>query len=85
MVLYTDGCDIETVLADSIFPSRNYPAERTAGTMAEKMPERERIQAALQATGSREEAAARLGMSRSTLWRKMKQYGFLGDTAEAVL
>lgn len=38
--------------------------------------QRERIQLALRdAKGRRAEAAERLGMSRSTLWRKMKEFG----------
>jgi len=40
--------------------------------------ERARITAALEATGgSRADAAERLGMSRTSLWRKMKRYGLL--------
>ena len=41
--------------------------------------EREAIARALtEAGGARSVAAARLGMSRTTLWRKMKEYGLEG-------
>ena len=42
--------------------------------------ERDAIQAALAQTGGvRSAAAERLGMSRTTLWRKMKEYGLADD------
>jgi DNA-binding NtrC family response regulator len=45
--------------------------------------ERERIRRALNiAGGNRERAASMLGMSRTTLWRKMKAYGVSPDAAE---
>ena len=45
--------------------------------------ERERIHRALQiAEGNRERAASMLGMSRTTLWRRMKASGVSSDTAE---
>lgn len=41
--------------------------------------EREAIRSALEATEHhREQAARMLGMSRTTLWRKMKEYGLVG-------
>lgn len=44
--------------------------------------ERQRIQAALnQSGGRREEAARRLGVSRVTLWKRMKQLGWRPDAA----
>ena len=44
--------------------------------------ERARIQRALEATGGRKaEAAARLGISRSTLWRKMKEHHISASTS----
>ena len=58
------------------------PAERLAAPPAsprrsvEEMAEIERIREALVAARYRRAEAARiLGMSRTTLWRKMKQYG----------
>ena len=81
MVLYTDGCNLVSVLSDSIFPSRAVPESGTILPAAEE-PECSRIRSALQMTGSREEAALRLGISRSTLWRKMKQYGLMETNAE---
>ena len=37
--------------------------------------DRERVLTALENHGSMTEAAASLGVSRQTLWRKMKKYG----------
>ncbi len=51
-------------------PQRREPGSSTLGDM-----ERQRILEALQATGGRKgEAAKRLGMNRSTLWRKLREY-----------
>jgi two-component system response regulator AtoC len=45
--------------------------------------ERQRILDALEkARGQRGEAAAHLGMARSTLWRKMREYGIVSPIAE---
>ena len=64
------------------WPERPRPAERLAEPSApaprsaEELAEIERIREALAATRYRRAEAARLlGMSRTTLWRKMKQYG----------
>jgi transcriptional regulator of acetoin/glycerol metabolism len=49
-----------------------------AVTEASLDSEGERIRAALEAhQWRRAEAAAALGMSRTTLWRKMREYGLL--------
>ena len=45
--------------------------------------ERQRILEALQKTnGRRDDAAAQLGMARSTLWRKIREYGIVSPKAE---
>ncbi len=58
------------------------PGPRLANRMAREpgaSPEADRISVALErAAGHRGRAAQSLGMSRATLWRKMKQYGLLG-------
>lgn len=77
MVLYREGCDMLQVLSSSIFPSQEYSALPTDPRPSHEQSEREQICAALQAAGSREAAAAQLGVSRSTLWRKMRQYHLL--------
>jgi two-component system response regulator HydG len=58
-------------------PSQTAPAQSPAPSRAESQPdERERIiQALQQAGGRREEAAGLLGISRVTLWKKIKAYG----------
>jgi transcriptional regulator with PAS, ATPase and Fis domain len=71
MVLYESGDSPERILEDLL--AQNAPAPQTAaGTQTHAGRERNRIIAALSAAGSREAAAEILGMSRSTLWRKMK-------------
>ncbi|MBP2676238.1 MAG: modulated sigma54 specific transcriptional regulator, Fis family [Deltaproteobacteria bacterium] len=51
-------------------PGARAPDERTAGTDADRLRD-----ALARCGGNRTEAAARLGVSRVTLWRKMKQLG----------
>lgn len=52
------------------------PARRDPLHLTEKDLERERLLSALREAGGRKsEAAETLGMSRSTLWRKLKQHG----------
>jgi transcriptional regulator with PAS, ATPase and Fis domain len=54
-------------------PAVNEPEAPVSGPLP---AEAKRIQRALErAGGSREQAAASLGMSRTTLWRKLKQFG----------
>jgi transcriptional regulator of acetoin/glycerol metabolism len=54
------------------------PAERSSDTLAER--ERRAILDTLESTGWRLTAAARkLGISRTTLWRRLKRYGNTRD------
>ena len=71
MVLYEGGDD-----ADEILLSCFSAIERSAKVHQEEgsPQERERIVRALKTAACRDEAAGMLGISRSTLWRKMKQY-----------
>lgn len=58
--------------------------ESRAPALHEIDDERERIQRALEnAEGNRERAASMLGMSRTTLWRRMKAHGVSSDTTES--
>ncbi|HAU39186.1 MAG TPA: sigma-54-dependent Fis family transcriptional regulator, partial [Phycisphaerales bacterium] len=54
-------------------------AERAGGLReALTLPEKHLIVAALEAAGgNRQDAAARLGINRSTLYKKMKKHGLL--------
>lgn len=62
-ILYQPGMDVEAAMADAL------------GLPPECQSERRRIELALRAAGgSREEAAQALGISRTTLWRKLKEY-----------
>ena len=62
-ILYQPGMDVEAAMADAL------------GLPPECQSERKRIELALRAAGgSREEAAQALGISRTTLWRKLKEY-----------
>ncbi len=54
---------------------RGEPPPERAGYGVEEEDEERRVRAALAAAGGhREQAAERLGISRTTLWRKMKEY-----------
>jgi transcriptional regulator of acetoin/glycerol metabolism len=66
-VMLLDG---EAALGEAVFLG----ADGSVNTLAER--EREAIQEALSATGGRlAEAARRLGISRTTLWRRLRAYG----------
>ena len=61
-----------------ILGTQDHPPERYRKNTA---PEHERAaiaRALTEAGGARTTAAERLGMSRTTMWRKMKQYGVEG-------
>jgi transcriptional regulator with PAS, ATPase and Fis domain len=62
--------DGPTPIGEAVFVTGN----GQAGTLAER--EREAIREALAATGGRlAEAARKLGISRTTLWRRLRAYG----------
>lgn len=72
MVLYSQDSNTTQLMTDSIDPAGTFEFE-TAGN-----PENTDVDAiknALSNCPDRESAAESLGMSRSTLWRKMKKYG----------
>lgn len=79
MVLYEEGNDVDEVLS-SCFPagSRKIQLQREED---DSLQEREKIARVLEKTGSRGEAARMLGISRSTLWRKMRQYDIMGPVS----
>jgi len=62
--------DGATAIGEAVFVAEN----GGAGTLAEQ--EREAILEALSVTGGRlAEAARKLGISRTTLWRRLRTYG----------
>jgi transcriptional regulator of acetoin/glycerol metabolism len=66
-VMLLDG---DATLGEAVFVG----GDGAVNTLAER--EREAIQQALSATGGRlAEAARRLGISRTTLWRRLRAYG----------
>ena len=76
--------------AQHLPPDVRRPAGREDDTSAryrqESPPEHERTaiaKALTESGGARATAAERLGMSRTTLWRKMKQYGLEEETLES--
>jgi transcriptional regulator of acetoin/glycerol metabolism len=73
------GSGPELVL-DELPPELSAPVAQTAQVVALRPPngadEKARIERALEATGGRvSQAAAALGMSRPTFWRKRKKHG----------
>lgn len=63
---------------DELTPELGAPSQPEPGRRTARDLERERILGALEeARGRKGDAAVRLGMSRSTLWRKMREYGII--------
>lgn len=61
-------------------PTPSSPTPEVDDPVADAVDERARIREALAATnGNRSQAAQRLGIDRTTLWRKMKRYGIDPD------
>jgi len=62
-------------------PPRNVPLDLEAETHEDELPDEARriLYAIERSAGHRGRAAASLGMSRVTLWRKLKRYGLLED------
>lgn len=66
--------DGEMSLGEAVLVAGNGAATNAASTLAER--ERQAIIEALAATGGRlAESARRLGISRTTLWRRLRMYG----------
>ncbi|MFW6239473.1 MAG: helix-turn-helix domain-containing protein [Thermodesulfobacteriota bacterium] len=55
--------------------SRPEPAREIGGSSLDDRKRRELIEALEAAGGNRSEAARRLGVSRVTIWNRMKKYG----------
>jgi transcriptional regulator with PAS, ATPase and Fis domain len=67
-------------LPPDLIPPPDFPADRLSDVQSR---EAETIRAILQRHPDSRPAAARaLGMSRTTLWRKMKRYGFIDSESE---
>lgn len=70
-VLYEKGDEADEILDQCLNVLKEPPrAEASERDLRERLAVKE----ALEQSGSREEAAERLGISRTTLWRKMRQY-----------
>jgi PAS domain S-box-containing protein len=74
LVVLTDGGSINTGIAEQLLPTwgERYAYDAAAHTISEY----DRILYALKLHGgNRNDAAIELGLSKTTLWRRMKQYG----------
>ena len=80
LILMAGKRSIDEIAVRSLFEEL-YPAvEESSGTPSESEPARSREELRIRETlalcgGSREQTAAELGISKATLWRKMKKYG----------
>ncbi len=85
MVLYSPGTDINELLQSSLNPTKVFFQTQPDSAAAASVPEtvvpdehsrlgKEQISAALEKYRTREDAAKALGISRATLWRRMRQY-----------
>ncbi|MGE3924788.1 MAG: helix-turn-helix domain-containing protein [Lautropia sp.] len=69
--------DAPTLTTDDLFPERRLdePSRPASLADARALAEAEQIRRALEASGGRlSEAAQRLGVSRTTLWKRRRQY-----------
>lgn len=80
LILMAGKRSIDEIAVRNLFEEL-YPAvEESSGTPSESEPARSREELRIRETlalcgGSREQTAAELGISKATLWRKMKKYG----------
>lgn len=74
MVLYEENCDAMQILESCLSPSKkvSLPIQDKVQTLHRN--EKDQIAFVLTTSSSREQAAKAMAISRSTLWRKMKQY-----------
>jgi len=81
LVLHEVGEQIDLSLVQAVTRQHRSVSEGAVSTAVPRqrdLAEKARIAQALSASGgSRKEAAGALGLSTTTLWRKMKKYGFL--------
>lgn len=86
LAIVSDGQPVEAGDVCSLFPRGEtnraavQPAFRDAGEETKELPEEARkiIEQLESCGGNREEAARRMGISKTTLWRKIKKYNIRG-------
>ena len=74
MVLYNKDFDADTILKTSLNPAGSHEIKRS-DSLPDPSLEMEEIRNALNKYRTRLEAAKSLGISRATLWRKMRELG----------